>query len=271
MKCVTRREMRTPIFLSLALSACAGNALLPESDRVLIQDQLASHARYLKVSCFVTPFFRSDSAWLLIDRDPDETDYLERNDGTAIEPGAPVGILPAGTLLRIENISWPTGLAVAGRELMTPRENPWVYLRPVDSGSTAARLSKGRPFILVLRPDLRTREEALTEIDRFLSLQDATPELRNLPVAMVDGVEHKYLVAGMAPEQVQQAWGYPEHIHIDTPKKTQSWSWPNGLQKAWFVSEILVKWEDHGKVVGKMPEEGHGQPDATMAPAEPPH
>jgi hypothetical protein len=236
--------------LLLALTACAGNALLPESERVSLQNELTSHARYLKVSFYVTPFFRSDSAWLLTDRSPDETDYLERNDGMPILPGEPLGILPAGTLLRIEDISWPTGLTVAGRELMTPRENPWVYLRPVEPSTPAARLSQGRPFILVLRPDLRTRDEALTEIDRFLSQQDPTPELRNLPMAIVDAVEHKDLAAGMAPEQVQQAWGYPERIHIDTPKHTQYWTWPKGTQKAWFENEILVKWEDHGKTTG---------------------
>jgi len=240
---------RAPALL-LLLSTCAGNALLPQPDRVRLDNELVSHARYLKVSCYVTPFFRSDAAWLLTDRTPDETDLIERPDGSPIEPGDPVGVLSAGTVLRIESISWPTGLTVAGRELMTPRENPWVYLRPAEAASTAARLSQGRPFILVLRPDLRTRDEALTEIDRFLSLQDPPPELRNLSVATGEGVAHKTLVLGMAPEQVQQSWGYPERIHVDTPKRTQLWTWPYGRQKAWFANETLVKWEDHGKTTG---------------------
>ena len=153
-------------------------------------------------------------------------------------------------MLRVEKISWPTGLTMMSREPMTPRDCPWVYLRPVESDSVAARLSQGKPFILVLRGDLRTRDDTATEIDRFLTSQNPTPELHNLPAVIIDAVEHKELHTGMAPEQVQQSWGYPERMHIDAPKRSQLWTWPGGRQQAWFQDDLLVKWEDHGKTVG---------------------
>jgi hypothetical protein len=243
--------MRATAAALLLLSGCAGNALLPESDRVSVDDTLASHARYLKVSFYVTYFFHEDTAWLLSDRTPESSDFVSPMDQTRLMPDEPLGILPVGTLLRVEKIGWPTGLTMVGREPVSPRDCPWVYLRPVESGTTAARLSDGKPFILVLRGDLRTRDDALTEINRYLTTQNPTPELHNLSTAIVDAVEHKMLIAGMAPEQVQQAWGYPERIRIDAPKRTQQWTWPTGKQQAWFQEELLVKWDDNGKLGGQ--------------------
>ena len=243
--------MRATAALLFLVTGCAGNALLPESDRVAVEDALAAHARYLKISSYVMPFFHEDTAWLLSDRATAETDYMDPTEHTQLDPGEPVGILPVGTLLRIEKISWPTGLTMVGREPNTPRDCPWVYLRPVETGTPAARLSAGKPFILVLRGDLRTRDEALTEINRYLTSQNPVTELHNLSSAIVDAVEHKMLHQGMAPEQVQQAWGYPERIHIDAPKRTQLWTWPGGKQQAWFQEDLLVKWDDHGKVSGE--------------------
>jgi hypothetical protein len=271
--------MRVPLTALLLVTGCAGNALLPEPDRVALDDSLAAHARYLKVSFYVTPFFHEDTAWLLTDRGRDDADYVDPNDQKRLDPGAPVGILPVGTLLRIERISWPTGLTMVGREPDTPRDCPWIYLRPVDSGSVAAHLSAGKPFIVVLRGDLRTRDDMQTEIDRFLTSQNPIPELRNVSVTFVDAVDHKNLVAGMAPLQVQQAWGYPEHIHIDAPKRTQLWTWPSGKQQAWFQDEVLVRWDDHGKLGGESPPEAApplattpeaATPGAIILPAIPP-
>jgi hypothetical protein len=260
--------MRAILTALLLVSGCAGNALLPEPDRVALDDSLSAHARYLKVSFYVTPFFDDNTAWLLTDRGREDADYVDPNDHLRLDPGEPVGILPVGTLLRIERISWPTGLTMVGREGGTPRDCPWIYLRPVEAGSLAARLAGDKPFILVLRGDLRTRDDMQTEIDRFLTTQNPLPGLRNLSVAIVDAVEHKTLMTGMVPEQVQQSWGYPEHIHIDAPKRTQLWTWPSEKQQAWFQDEILVRWDDHGKLGGESPSEAVTPPKAAE-PASP--
>jgi hypothetical protein len=245
------KALATTLLVSFAgWAGCAGNALLPESDRVSVDDQLASHALYLKVSCYVTPFFHESTAWLLTDRAPAVSDFMEPSEKERLIPDEPIGIFPVGTLLRVERIEWPTGLTMVGREALTPRDCPWVYLRPAEAGSVAAKLAQGKPFILVLRGDLRTRDEALTEIGRYLTAQNPMPELRNLSQSILDAVDHKSLVTGMAPEQVQQSWGYPERIHIDAPKRTQIWTWPTGKQQAWFQDELLVKWDDLGRVGG---------------------
>jgi hypothetical protein len=232
--------------LGLFFAACAGNSALPESDRVAIQQDLQSHARYLKTSMRVTPFFQDDGKWLLADRALDELDLIDGTDGQPISPGAPLGILPAGTRLRVERVEFPTALVMAERVIYSPRYNPWVYLVPADAGGTESALSHGKPFILVLPPQLKTKEDVFAEIDRFLSREDLRPDLKQLTPQIQEAIVQKNLAPGMAPEQVQMAWGYPEHIHIDETQKSQVWTWPLGKQQATFRNNVLIRWTDHG-------------------------
>jgi hypothetical protein len=104
-----------------------------------------------------------------------------------------------------------------------------------------------KPYVLVLRQDLRSREDFLQELGRYLTDVDPTPELRAFTPSVQAAIAKKTLVAGMTPRQVEMAWGYPEHIHIDGPTHAQTWSWPDDKQRAWFSNDLLAHWMDHGK------------------------
>jgi hypothetical protein len=236
----TYLKLAAASFLSLA--ACAGNTFIPEPQRVLLQDQLGGHARYLKVACYVTPFFHDDGKLLLTDKSPDELDLVDRPNGTAIFPGQPIKILPPGTRLRIDRVSFPTALEVAERMPITPKFNPWVILNlPDDFGGAKD------PFVLVLRPDMQSHDQFMQELSRFLTEEDPTPLLKSFPPAVQNAIAQKTVVVGMSPRQVEMAWGYPERIHLDGPTRSQVWSWPQDKQRAWFTADALTNWIDHGQ------------------------
>ncbi len=226
----------------LVLSSCTGNTLIPEPQRVQIKDELVGHARYLRVACWVTPFFHDDGKLLLTDQAPDELDLVDRPNGTPVNPGDAIGILPVGTRLRIDAISFPTALEMADRLVMTPRYNPWVLLLPPEQFGSSVK-----PYVMVLRPDLRSHDEFVQDLGRFLTETDPTPELKGFAAPVQAAIAKKTLAPGMTPRQVEMAWGYPEHIHIDGPTRAQTWTWPNDKQRAWFTSDALVHWTDHGK------------------------
>jgi hypothetical protein len=237
---------RFVLFFVCALSGCVGNSLLPESDRLSVQQELESHARYLKVSMRVAPFFQDDGKWLLADRALDEIDLIDGADGKPIDPGTPLGILPPGTRLRVVRIEFPTALVMAERVIYSPRYNPWVYLVPTDANGAQAALSHGKPFILVLPQQLKSRDEVLAEIDRYLTADDPAIHMKQWTSQLAEAVTQKTLLPGMTPDQVQMAWGYPERIHIDDVQKTQVWAWPMGKQQATFKAGVLAHWADHG-------------------------
>jgi hypothetical protein len=223
----------------LALAACAGNTFIPESQRIQLEDQLGGHQRYLKVSCYVTPFFHDNGKLLLTATSPDELDLLDRPNGTPISPGETIKILPAGTKLRIAHVSFPTALEVAERMPITPRYSPWVLVTsPTDFTD--------KPYVLVLRPDMQSANEFLQELNRFLTEDDPAPQLGSFPPPVQTAIAQKTLAVGMTPKQVEMAWGYPEHIHIDGPNHSQLWSWPQDKQRVWFSSDAVTNWMDHG-------------------------
>ncbi|MHB1843557.1 MAG: hypothetical protein ACYCWW_01810 [Deltaproteobacteria bacterium] len=240
--------MRKTLALTIAavsLSACVGNTLIPDAQREQIEDDLAGHVRFLKLAVDVTPFFRDAGKLLLTAQAPDELDLLDSPQGSPIDPGKPIALLPPGTKLRIAKVSFATAFEVTARLPLTPRFNPWIYLYPPDDVE-----QRGRPYIIVLRPDIRTHDEFLQEVARYLVPVDPTPELRSFPADVQAAIAKKALVVGMTPGQVEMAWGYPERIHIDGPTKTQRWTWPDDKQKAWFSGDQLAGWDDHGQQAG---------------------
>lgn len=236
------------VLLLLPLAACAGNTLIPEPQRIQIEDDVAGHVRYLRVSCFVTPFFRDAGKLLLTDQSPDELDLLDRPNGQPMDPGKPLRILPAGSRLRIDRVSFPTAFEVTSRVPLTPRYNPWILLDPPDDFS-----GKGQPYILVLRPDLRSHDAFLEELGRYLSTEDPSAQLRSFPEPIQKAIAEKHVTVGMTPHEVEMAWGYPERIHMDGATHSQLWSWPQGKQRAWFSADALVGWDDHGQPGGHPP------------------
>src|SRR5581483_2744215 len=126
---------------------------------------------------------------------------------------------------------------VTQRVIYTPRYAPWVYLVPADPRTPADQLAAGKPLILVLPERMKTRDDVLAELDRYLSREDIAVKYRALPQQYQEAIAQKNVLSGMGASEVEMAWGYPERIHLDEAKKTQVWTWPEGKQQAFFYAD----------------------------------
>jgi len=246
----TMRSIATGIILGAALTGCAGNSTLPESDRIALQSELGAHARYLKVAMWVAPLFQDPEGWLLSDQALDELDLIDDPTGKPVPPGASRGILPPGTRLRIDRLEFPTSFVIAQRPIYSPRFNPWIYLVPADDQGPASALAGGRPFVLVLPQHLKSKDDVLAQLDRYLSRDDVAIALHALPPQFQEAIDQKTVLAGMGPKEIEMAWGYPERIHIDEAHQTQKWTWPDSKQELWLNANALTRWQDHGTAGG---------------------
>ena len=239
-----RHRLLPSAALALALVGCASATLIPDSQRPQIENDLTQHARYLRVAFYVTPFFGDQGNFLISDVSPDELDLIDKPDGTPVSPGKAVKILPPGMRVRIETVEFATSLQIATRPLYTPRYNPWIYVRPIDAPSGSA------PYILVIRPDLRTRDEFLEEVGRFLT--PFPPDMSAFTPEVTKAIAEKTVRVGMTPDQVEMAWGYPERVFMEGTARNQIWTWPMAKQRAWFASGALIGWLDHGSPGGTL-------------------
>jgi len=150
-----RTSLLAPVaVLFLQLSGCASYTALAPADRELLERELTARdgTAYLRLSYHVTPFFGDASKKLLTPVLPEQVRLLEGPAGDSISPGPVEKTLPAGRRVRVLKIEFPTSWAVTERMVFTPRTQPWVFLAVEGEKNEV-------PFVLVLRPQLRTPDE----------------------------------------------------------------------------------------------------------------
>jgi hypothetical protein len=224
--------MKHAAVLALVTAACTTTQVfIPESDRPALQRQLVGEDRFLKVSCYSTPFFGDATKKLLTPVEPGQVRLLDNPDGSPIEPGATELTFPAGTLVRIKQVEFPSAFTMAERVLVTPRTLVWLYL---DLAGTP----KGSPpFILVLRPGLNDATQLQSEVERFLTRENPAPRLAAFSDSVREAVLSKKAVLDMPAEALEMAWGYPEskRVTYDGERKQETWTWPGGKRFALLV------------------------------------
>jgi hypothetical protein len=226
--------------LSLALSlasGCASYTALSQEERGRIESQYARSDRpeFLKLSCFVTPFFGDPAKTLLTPVPPDEVRLLEDPSGKPISPGDVKTVLPAGTPVVIDKIEFPTSLAVTERIVYTPRTQPWVYLRVPGA-------AKAQPLILVLRPNLKSEAEVRAELARYVTEADPAPVLAQWPKSVQEAISRKHALVDMSSQALEMAWGYPERIQrtFEEVGRKETWRYPGGTRKAELLDDRVV-------------------------------
>ncbi len=216
----------------LLLSGCVTTSiqLSPEAQTTVVQ-RLTGEDRFLKLSYFSTPFFSDASKRLLTPVPPDQTRLLDNPDGSPISPGSVEAIFPAGTLVRIKKVEFPTAFVLAERVLYTPRTYPWVYL------DVAGTPKNSPPYVLVLRPDAKNETEFLAELDRYLTKDDPATTLAGFSDGVRDAVKTKRAVVDMPAQALEMAWGYPEQkkITLEGTTRKETWTWPGGKRVAMLV------------------------------------
>ncbi len=222
--------------LVLVLTSCAtAQVFLPAEQSAHIERRLNGETRYLRTSMFVTPFFGDSTKKFVTAVDPKFVRVLNNPDGTSVNPGAIEKILPVATPVRIEHIEFPTTATMAERVLFTPRTLAWVYLSVTSN--------KSAPHILVLRPGLKTEDELVSEVERYLTREDLTKRLEVFGDFAREGIKTKMAVIDMPAEALEMAWGPPERksISLDTDKKREVWFWGDGQRRAVLLDGRVVE------------------------------
>ena len=229
--------MSTPLRLLLAaallpLLGCASYTALAPADRELLEREFTARdgTAYLKLSSYVTPFFGDASKKLLTPVLPEQVRLLESPAGEPISPGAVEKTVAAGRRVRVLKVEFPTSWAVSERMVYTPRTQPWVFLALEGERNEV-------PFVLVLRPQLRTPDEVRQELGRYLATEDLRPQLDRFTAPVREAVARKDVVVDMPAEALEMAWGYPEvkNFSFEGQVRKELWKWPGGTRTATVV------------------------------------
>lgn len=214
-------DVKKLIFAALALTACATAQIsLPPEQASHVERRMTGETRYLRTSMYVTPLFGDSTKKFVTATDPKLVHVLNNPDGSSVNPGAIEGILPAGTTVRVDRIEFPSNTVMAERVLFTPRTLAWLYL-------DVAAAKKAVPHVLVLRPGLRTEDELMSEVERFLTREDPAKRLEGFSDSAREGIKTKTAVIDMSSEALEMAWGPAERktIALEADKKRETWFW----------------------------------------------
>jgi hypothetical protein len=227
-----RRALLSSLVLSL-LAACHTPATVPDTERARVDREVSGQQRYLRVAMYAGPLWADTTRVFLTDQPGAELDLLETGGGAPIPPPPPERVLAPGTPVRIRKVEFPTTWGVAGRVMMTPRFNPWVYL---DGGGS-------KPWVIVLPRDTTRFEEVRAELERVLTSDDPGATFSGLPQDQREAILRKEPIEGMGPRALEMAWGLPEKKHIDRPAGTEEWTWPGGKRRAYLRDDRVEKIE----------------------------
>ncbi len=222
--------------VAAALSGCASAVLVPDDQRLSLERDLEGRAFFLRASAHVLPFFGDATRRLATLLPPDSVELIDDPSGQPILPGPTEGLLEIGTRVRIQKVEFPTSLAMARRPLYSPRPNPWVYFAVVGEPA-------GRPYVAVLRPQIKTREEFLAVFEQVFTEVNPEVDLARFAPDVRAALRQKRLVRGMETDAAKLAWGPPERIQqaYADGVKVETWTWPLGKRTAKFRDGKLIE------------------------------
>ena len=226
-----------PAAVALALTACvtAGIALPPEQ-ATRLERALVGEERFLRVSMYATPFFEDASKKLLTPVAPELVQLLDDTQGKAINPGPVEATFPAGTRVKVLKVEFPSSVVMAERVLYTPRNLAWIY---VD----VAGVKRGLPYVLVLRPGIKSEDEFSTELERLITRDDPSARLAAFNEGVREAIRTKSAAVEMPAEALEMAWGFPEarRIELDGTHRKETWSWAQGARAAVLVDGVVTE------------------------------
>lgn len=230
--------------LGLWATGCATAAIaVPAEDVSRIERELSGERRFLRVSMVSGPFFKDASKKLLSPVEPRLVRLLDDTSGHPIEPGPVEAVWPVGSAARIVKVEYPTGWVMTERVLYTPRALAWVYVELADAPPGAG------PFVLVLRPGLKSADEFRAEVDRYLARDDLSPRLAAFSERVREAAKTRQPVVEMPAEALEMAWGYPDvrRIEFDGPHRKETWSWADGARAAVLIDGLTTELYPDGR------------------------
>lgn len=209
---------------------------MPVPEQEKIQGTLQHRSRQLAVSMYWGPFFRDARYHLLTDQPPENIELLLDPKGNRIHPGDPLGIISAGSRVRIKDIQFATASAATSRSLFTPRFFTWVLLDIPGHD---------RPAVIVIREEPRNHDAFLKILERYLSTDNISEIVSSYPEEIRNAIAEKRLVEGMNANAIIMAWGNPIQVTKDFENGVPVDRWRyEGERIVMLRDGILLSWAD---------------------------
>lgn len=171
----------------------------PSSDRALPQ-------YWLTVSMFTGPFYDDDKQNLIDYRSFSSIDYVEMLDGKVLYPPRANKTIPAGTLVKIQAVTYPNEETKRKRPLYSPKDNIWVYLRVAKERGNVTIFDE-KTHILIIPKTITTEPQLRGYLSRFFSSKDPNRWILQLESSIQDAIFQKRPVIGMNKEQLVTTLG----------------------------------------------------------------
>ena len=244
--------------------ACAAQTKLPEAVRSEIATRHAGQTVELRTSCYYGDFYDENGRWLLSPYPFDATSHIVDLDNRAIHPPHQKGIIPAGSKFIVDRVEFPVGWALTQRMFTTPRNNPWVYLRPAPTETRVPSASK--VFIWVLPTELDTPDTFETALTKGLAPDGEVSQwLGTVRPTVRVAIENKDIVAGMTLRELTTSQGEPMHWYIDARGKDRAQVAWFPVQEAWLINDVVVDVKP-SRSVGSTPPSPAPTPAAPATP-----
>ena len=221
----------------LSMSGCVTAQVAIAPTQVAdLERSLNGEQRFLRVSMYLTPFFGDATKRLLTPVPPELVRLLDGTDGKPLKPGPVERTFPAGTAVRIMKVEFPSAWVMTERVLYTPRTLVWLYL------DVAGTPRQAPPYVLVLRPGLKTDQDFLAELERHLTREDQSKRMESFSDGVREAIRTKSVIVDMPAEALEMAWGYPESKRIDLvgAQRKETWRWAEGLRTATLLDGRLT-------------------------------
>ncbi|HOX45289.1 MAG TPA: hypothetical protein PK668_16960 [Myxococcota bacterium] len=231
----------TRVALALALAAaslvslpgCATLTLLSEADQLAVQKAHQGGTFYLKQPWFVGPFYRYEDRLFVSERAFDERVLLESVGGEPMLPLEPTAILPLGRKVRVTQVEFPTGGAVEGRRLKSPRHFTWVLMEDLDQPG-------GLPYVMVLTQSFRTPKAFADAIGQYLVAEDPRPAFAARRPEVLDAIDRKVIIKGMRAEELMRSRGYPDQMLRKKEGEVSVETWLYGKEREVILRDDAV-------------------------------
>ncbi|GAB4305298.1 MAG: hypothetical protein Kow0090_20910 [Myxococcota bacterium] len=226
--------------LAILTFACARSyTIATEREIAELNEKFPSHRIfYLASSMYYGVFWKDSRYYYVTPYVPASLTYLSSPTGKNIPPPPHIGILAAGTPVKIQEVQFPTAAVVNSRVLMTPRYYPWVYLDII----TPERSLKA---VLVIPAAVKEPPAAIErKIQAHLLDSDPKEKLDKLTKEERDAIWRKEAFVGMTIESAEFALGAAPEIKALHHGKNYEvlWTFYDG-RKYYFENGILTKIE----------------------------
>jgi hypothetical protein len=189
----------------VATLSCASHTRLDTYDIGKVQEALRDQPRWLRSSMWEGPFYSDRGRRLIAVQDFARLRHIQDLDGNVISPPPAEGVVPAGTVVVVRDVEFPTGWNVFWRSFDTPKYSTWVLLH-------VPRFHSDKEYVLVVDDAVKTHQELIERLDAWLTTDDVASWLDRRPVVIRDAIGRKDVVAGMSAEDLRASAGAPESV-----------------------------------------------------------